>query len=108
MVAEDLTPVRLVMEADHNVPHFHQAMGDSLVLPYLIRLVVMWAINIDRGVVLAVIEIRASRAGLDKVLSLTWRAQQQRIHKVEPSPFELTVTLFSKRDHAFLARACAT
>ena len=69
---KDVVPVLLMVELDHDVPHFHQALRNGFIVPNLIGFVVVWAVNVDRGIVLTVVEVRPSRARLDEVLPVGW------------------------------------
>jgi len=101
MAAEDLVPVRSVVEADDDVAHLHKPPGDVLVLADLRRLVVGRAVDVDRSVVLAIVEVGPSRTRLDQKLNVARRAKHELVHEVEPPHLKLAVAAFAQRGHPF-------
>ena len=69
-------PVRLVVEADDDVAHLHQALRDGFVLTDLLWFVVRRAVDVDGGIVLAVEEVwlRGSTTRSDTAPSLGGRS----------------------------------
>ena len=95
MASEDFLPVRFVMKPDDDVTHFHQPPGDVLILADLVRLVVGRPIDIDRSIVLTIVEVRLSRTGLDEVLPIAGWPEHEYVNEIEPLFLQLAVAPLS-------------
>ena len=107
MLAEDGEPVALMVEPDHDVAGFHQSLRDGLILLHLVGLVMRRTVDIDRGVRLAVVEVRLRVLPRHLVLSLVRQAKHEGIDQVEPPLLELAVAPLAQGGNAFAPRTGA-
>ena len=63
----------------------------------LVRFVVGWAVDVDRGIVFAVEEIWLRCTRLDQILSIAWRAKHEVIHRIKPPLLQLAVASLAQR-----------
>ena len=107
MAAEHGRPVRPVVEADHDVAGLDQGAGLRLVLAGLGRGVVRRTVDVDGGVRLPVEEVGSGLVAGDGVLRIARQPKPQRLHHVEPVPFERAVATLPKRAQEFRTGARA-
>ena len=105
---EDFLPVRFVVETNDYIAPIHQPACDLFIGANLIRFIVGRAIDVNRGIVLAIKEIGSRGAVLDQVLGIAGRSQQKGIHVVEPLALKLAVAALSKGGHALRTGAHST